>query len=257
MNLINEKFEFENDKKGKNGTVLIIGGSAMYTGAPYFSGLSALRTGADLVYIFTDNNAVIPLKVLLPEAIVTELSYEEWILERVDICIFGTGLGRPSQSQKCVIKSILQFLHQKNKKIIIDGDGIKLSNELDMFDFKNIIFTPNQKENKHVPPLKSNQYLIKKGEHDVIQSKDKTINVKEETCDKRVGGQGDILVGILATLLIKVKDKESEENIFLCLKIAVVILRTAGKKAFDSKGRSLITRDILDALSECLKDLNF
>jgi hypothetical protein len=33
----------------------------------------------------------------------------------------------------------------------------------------------------------------------------------------------------------------------------LLMMSTAGKKAFDSKGRSLITRDILDALSECLK----
>jgi NAD(P)H-hydrate epimerase len=37
-------------RKGDNGTVLIVGGSYIYHGAPILSSLAALRAGSDLVY---------------------------------------------------------------------------------------------------------------------------------------------------------------------------------------------------------------
>lgn len=39
----------------------IIGGSKQYTGAPYFAGISALKVGADIVHVFTDSDAAIPM----------------------------------------------------------------------------------------------------------------------------------------------------------------------------------------------------
>lgn len=37
-------------RKGENGTVLVLGGSYLYHGAPILSSLAALRCGTDLVY---------------------------------------------------------------------------------------------------------------------------------------------------------------------------------------------------------------
>jgi Carbohydrate kinase len=35
----------------------VLGGSPDYTGAPYFSAISALKVGADLSYVFTESGA--------------------------------------------------------------------------------------------------------------------------------------------------------------------------------------------------------
>lgn len=250
-----DSFEFQNRKKGINGTVLVIGGSKMYTGAPYFSGLAALRTGSDLVYIFSDPEAVIPLKTLLPEAIVMDYSYEEWILKRVNVCIFGPGLGRPNHSQLCVIKSILFFLARRNIKIIVDGDGLRIASELNIFNLKNLIFTPNANEASSVPELKEEQYVLRKGEKDIIESLNKEIVVDEPACQKRIGGQGDILNGILATLLSKIKGESTEQEIILSMKLSSMILRRAGFKIFSRKGISVITRDILEEIPSVLYEV--
>jgi len=37
-------------RKGDNGTVLVVGGSYIYHGAPILSSIAALRCGTDLVY---------------------------------------------------------------------------------------------------------------------------------------------------------------------------------------------------------------
>jgi NAD(P)H-hydrate repair Nnr-like enzyme with NAD(P)H-hydrate dehydratase domain len=41
-----------------------------YTGAPYFASYSSLKVGADLAYVFTTQDASIPIKSYSPELIV-------------------------------------------------------------------------------------------------------------------------------------------------------------------------------------------
>ena len=56
--------------KGQSGRVGIIGGSREYTGAPFFSAMSSLRTGADISYVLTTNDAALPIKSFSPDMIV-------------------------------------------------------------------------------------------------------------------------------------------------------------------------------------------
>ena len=57
--------------KGQNGKVGVLGGSEEYTGAPFYSAVTALRTGSDLSHIFTpDQSALTPIKCYTPEIIV-------------------------------------------------------------------------------------------------------------------------------------------------------------------------------------------
>jgi ATP-dependent NAD(P)H-hydrate dehydratase len=39
-------------RKGDNGRIAVIGGSALYTGAPYFAAMAALKSGAELATVF-------------------------------------------------------------------------------------------------------------------------------------------------------------------------------------------------------------
>lgn len=52
------------------GRIGIFGGSKDYTGAPFFSSMSALRTGADLAYVMTAEEAAPALKAYSPELMV-------------------------------------------------------------------------------------------------------------------------------------------------------------------------------------------
>ena len=62
--------------KGQMGRIGVIGGSADYTGAPYYAAESALKFGADLVFVFCAKEAAIPIKSYSPELMVTPF-YEE------------------------------------------------------------------------------------------------------------------------------------------------------------------------------------
>ena len=53
-----------NLRKGQCGRVAVFGGCVMYTGAPYFAAISALKTGADLVHVFCEKEAGSVIQVL-------------------------------------------------------------------------------------------------------------------------------------------------------------------------------------------------
>ncbi|KAG5560098.1 hypothetical protein RHGRI_003404 [Rhododendron griersonianum] len=107
--------------KGQAGKIAVIGGCREYTGAPYFSAISALKIGADLSHVFCTKDAAPIIKGYSPELIVhpvLEESYsirwifnliqdedkksiservlaevEKW-MERFDCLVVGPGLGR-------------------------------------------------------------------------------------------------------------------------------------------------------------------
>jgi len=51
----------------------VLGGSARYTGAPYYAAMAALRTGADLAFVFCAKEAEIPIKSYSPELMVASV----------------------------------------------------------------------------------------------------------------------------------------------------------------------------------------
>lgn len=254
-----KNYNFDNSKKGENGTVLVIGGSKLYTGAPFFSANSAFICGVDMVFVFTADEALIPLKILLPEAIICVIDYQEWILKRINVCVLGPGLGKLDDHTLDVIKKILIYLTNQNIPIVLDGDAIRCYESLRISFYPNIIFTPNLTEVSYLKNLSPGQYLIIKGKVDEIKSDNFDKKISIQSCKKRCSGQGDILTGIIAALLIKIKDKKTEEKIIDTICLASTILRTAGSKAYDRKGLSTITRDILydlpSVFEKIIKDL--
>lgn len=56
--------------KGDNGRIGVVGGSYEFTGAPFYSAISALKSGADLAHIFCSKSSSISIKSYSPEIIV-------------------------------------------------------------------------------------------------------------------------------------------------------------------------------------------
>lgn len=66
--------------KGQAGKVAVIGGCREYTGAPYFSAISALKIGADLSHIFCTKDAAPVIKGYSPELIVHPILEESYTI---------------------------------------------------------------------------------------------------------------------------------------------------------------------------------
>jgi ATP-dependent NAD(P)H-hydrate dehydratase len=61
---------FAGGTKGGSGKTATVGGCLEYTGAPYYSAISSLKSGSDLAHVFCTESAGIPIKCYSPEVIV-------------------------------------------------------------------------------------------------------------------------------------------------------------------------------------------
>jgi NAD(P)H-hydrate repair Nnr-like enzyme with NAD(P)H-hydrate dehydratase domain len=89
--------------KGTMGRIGVIGGSVDYTGAPYYSAVSALKMGADLSWVFCSEKASIPIKGYSPELMVTSFYSED--------SLFQLPEGSQEFNQKVCESSALPMSH--------------------------------------------------------------------------------------------------------------------------------------------------
>ena len=142
--------------KGQDGRIGIVGGSLEYSGAPYFAGMSALRTGADLVHIFCCKEASTPIKSFSPELIVHPILDDEtetainqimpW-LSRLHVILIGPGLGRDPKVFQTVAE-LIKVCRGLAKPLVIDADGLFLVGENPQLikNYPGIVLTPNAME---------------------------------------------------------------------------------------------------------------
>ena len=67
----------KNAIKGENGRIGVIGGSYEFTGAPFYSAVSALKIGGDLAHVFCSKSSSISIKAYCPEIIVHPIFVSE------------------------------------------------------------------------------------------------------------------------------------------------------------------------------------
>lgn len=157
-------------RKGQQGRVGIVGGSVEYTGAPFYAGISALKTGADLCHIFCTQEAAIPIKSYSPELIVHPLlrsdasvlghSSEEadaavnesiqrisQVLPRLDTLVLGPGLGRDTTVLQ-ITAALIARAREMDLPVVLDGDALFLVSEKPdiICGYKRAVLTPNAME---------------------------------------------------------------------------------------------------------------
>ena len=231
---------FNNSFKGESGALLIIGGSDLYTGAPYFVSEAGFKMGIDLVYILTfSKKAEISLKMLSPSTITTtNVTLIIKLLKRIKICVIGPGLGDISQNLNEIIMIIKKI---EEKIVILDGDILRFMDYvLNILKNNNnyLIATPNIHEQSHLKKSsnKSLDIVVKKSIVDKISEfKEgnliKMTQIRKPINLKRCCGQGDILCGIIAGLM-RYENIEKHQIV----KISCKILRKAGKRCFNKYG---------------------
>ncbi|CAI9118576.1 OLC1v1020163C1 [Oldenlandia corymbosa var. corymbosa] len=241
--------------KGQAGKIAVIGGCREYTGAPYFSAISALKLGADLSHVFCTKDAAPVIKSYSPELIVhpiLEESYsvrdedkrsisskiieevDKW-MERFDCLVIGPGLGRDPFLLDCV-SDIMKHAKQSNVPMVIDGDGLFLvTNSLDLVKgYPLAVLTPNINEYKRlVQKVLSSEVndegakqllslakgigvtILQKGKSDFISDGETVSAVSSYGSPRRCGGQGDILSGSVALFLSWARQSTCKEELGL------------------------------------------
>lgn len=266
--------------KGNNGSVLIVGGSKDYHGAPAISGKAAFGAGVDLVYIATPESAAIPVKSASEDLIVKMLEGEylslkhlDEILEladKVDAVLMGPGSGINDDTSK-----LFNVLVTKIKKpIVLDADCLKqvdisliknrdnvvltphlaefnkffnskLKLDLDSYDFKKVDenITEFQIITKNVKGT-----VVVKGKNDLILSGSKFRINSSGNAGMTVGGTGDALAGIIVALL------SQGLSTFDSACLGVFINGLAGDKAYEINGNGFSASDLVSYIGNVIKD---
>lgn len=260
----------------------------MYTGAPYFAAISALKCGSDLVHVFCEKESGPIIKQYSPELIVHPVLDQEYGMEEIDswlprlhCIVMGPGLGR-NQSMLGRISLILEKVKAANLPIVIDADGLwhLTTNPTILKGYTKAVITPNavefsrlvrvvlhrevmpsicpdQKTVEELAEALGHLTVLHKGAHDVISNGHHTENCHASGCPRRCGGQGDLLAGCLATFLHWAYNVASPPSALLCDPPGLGIVaawgacrlsRGCAAQAFCQHGRSLTTSDLVDQI---------
>lgn len=266
--------------KGNNGSILIIGGSKDYHGAPAISGMAAFGAGVDLVYVATPQAASIPIKSASPDLIVKSLegdylnlNHLDEILklaDKVDSVLIGPGSSINDETSK-----LFNILVSKIKKpIVLDADALKQVDISLIKNKKNIILTPHLAEfnkffnadlkldldsydfNKVDNNISEFQKVTKsikgtvvvKGKNDLILSSSKFRINRSGNAGMTVGGTGDALAGIITAL------SSQGLNTFDSACLGVFINGLAGDKAYENYGNGFSASNLVSFIGNVIKN---
>ena len=119
-------------RKGENGTVLVVGGSYIYHGAPILSSLAALRCGTDLVYTSVPKINVSATRAISPNLIVIPLVDQKLtrgavnkllgvIPRNLDSATIGMGLA---VQEKNALLLLVKSLLDRDVRLSLDASSL-------------------------------------------------------------------------------------------------------------------------------------
>lgn len=223
----------EDGHKGDFGKLLIVGGAVGYTGAPYLAASAAVRSGCGLVYLGVPRciwaveaaKCVSAMPFPLPDEggrLSTDaLAPIRGKLRGCDALALGPGLG-----QSAIVTTLVSvLLRETEQPIVLDADGLNaLADDLPALDARrgsttiltphdgefarllgipvDVLLTQDRTESSRAFAVEHGCVLVRKGHRTLVALPDG--DVLENTCGGSAlakGGSGDVLTGLIASLL--------------------------------------------------------
>jgi hydroxyethylthiazole kinase-like uncharacterized protein yjeF len=261
--------------KGDFGRLLVIGGSEVYSGAPTFVALAALRTGVDLVYVAAPEKTAHTISTFSPDLITiklegTHLNTEnipalKHYLNMVSAVAIGPGLGLHVDT-KDALKELIADIQEAKKPLLLDADGLKIFGETKHPLDIPVVFTPHAGEYKaltgHLPPAGLEEkaedvrrnaemlggVILLKGNVDLVSDgKNVKLNFTGNP-GMTVGGTGDVLSGIIAAFLSQGVDP------FEAAAAGAFINGACGDFVYHEKGYHMVASDLFDWIPRVIDD---
>ena len=256
-----------NSRKGDNGKVLVVGGSYMYHGAPILSSLAALRTGCDLVYTAVPKVNAQATRAASADLIVIPLADSKLtrgsvnkllgqIPAGIDSATIGMGLAvQDIEALKLLVKSLIE----RDVRLSLDASALR-KEVLPIIKAENVLVTPHASEferlfGEKIPDNKKTRIsivekhakknsitILLKGMDDIITDGTKTLINSKKTPAMTVGGTGDVLSGIAASMLSQNRD------VIEAAASAAFVNGQAGKIVQKNLGMHMVATDLIDAL---------
>lgn len=264
--------------KFSSGSLLVIGGSEKYQGAPMLSSfsaktsLAALRTGAGYV------TALVPKKIeefarkgsdgIIINAFNNNKKEFLDMVKKIKhkALVIGPGM---ENAEGIGVAELLKYEFKEGNKVIIDGGALKHLGKYKNMLNKNTVITPHEGEFKEFSGIniakktfrerikiavnlaKSyNCVVVLKGHITIITNGDLLKINEAKTPALATMGTGDILSGIIGAYCTMHKDP------FECSTAGVYIHSNIGDKLYETKGNHIIAQDIIDMIPEFLKDFD-
>ncbi|HEV2295107.1 MAG TPA: NAD(P)H-hydrate dehydratase [Tepidisphaeraceae bacterium] len=260
--------------KGLFGRVLIVGGNDGMIGAPAFAGAAALRSGAGLVQLAVPRSILSAALSITPECIglgLGKAAAKDHLLqagEKADAIVIGPGLGQTPEAMGRLTRLI-----RLAKPMVVDADGLNLLAKQKTWPkyFKaSAVLTPHPGEmarlaklfGRHDVPSDDagridlaceaartfGQVIVLKGSRTVVTDAQRVFVNTTGNSALSKAGTGDVLCGVLGTLLAQQMER------FDAACAAVCLHGLAGEVAGERLGlRAVLARDVIDAIPDAIK----
>ncbi|HZB80017.1 MAG TPA: NAD(P)H-hydrate dehydratase [Nitrososphaera sp.] len=260
-------------RKGDNGTILVAGGSRFYHGAPVLATMAALRSGADLVYTAVPRSIITEVRSFSPAIIALPLPDDKLTIgsanrlvamlpKNTDSACIGMGMSLDPEG----LATLVRKLRQAGTKIVLDASAL-IPQVVEEISDTGIIVTPHIGEykrlfgcepgstkeemisNVHSAAREHGITVVLKGSVNIISDGEQIAAIKRSTPAMTVGGTGDVLSGLVAGLLTKMKP-------FDAAVVAIYVNGNAGALAFKQAGLHIIATDLIDNLPTAMKEFD-
>lgn len=262
--------------KGNYGSVLVVCGSKLYSGAATLAAVSALRAGADLVTVCAPQRAADAAAHFLPALMTFPLSGDALsgrnvadILDtahvrRVNSAVIGCGLGR----KVTTFAAIYKLVSRLSIPMVLDADALRaIAQKPEVVFGKSAVLTPHAgelaillgqsqvsgdfearlvaaKQAAH----KYHAVVLLKGHIDIVTDGATTITNNTGTPLMTKGGFGDTLAGICGALLAR------GVGLFEAAHVAAYINGKAGEMAANKRGEGVVASDIFEYIPKAITE---
>jgi len=260
------------DHKGIYGHGLMIAGSEGKIGAAVLSSGAALRSGIGLITCHIPSSGNMIIQTALPEAMIESDRSDKFFtrLESIDkynSISAGPGLGTSAETQNAII----DLLSRCTKPLVLDADALNIlsmNKEVLSKMPPRTILTPHLKEFERLAGKSADGYqrlkkqidfsgkfkciVVLKGAHTSITTPEGDVFFNSTgNPGMATGGSGDVLTGIILSLLAQ---GYSEENAAVT---GTYLHGLAGDIASEEQGfESLIASDIIKCIGNAFKRLH-
>jgi ADP-dependent NAD(P)H-hydrate dehydratase / NAD(P)H-hydrate epimerase len=266
-------------ERGRRGRLVVIGGGP-YSGAPALAALAALRSGAERATVLAPAGAAERIQSFSPNLIVHPFGQDRFRPTDVDeilafvrtqhptALLLGMGAGAHPETVEALARLERSLVGEFPMTVDADGlAGLPSPAEMTARDpHPVLVATPNQGEFVHYFGAPANAEaaergavarraagdrhlcLLVKGAIDLITDGESVFENRHHHVAMTVGGMGDVLGGVLASLLA-----QSVAPI-PATRLATRWVGQAGLKAAGRRGMGLVATDVIDRLPRTLVD---
>lgn len=244
--------------KWQNGSVLVIGGSHRYHGAPLFA-VRAAAQFVDIVHFACVENyaSILPkMRGKIMEFIPVFSKELDTYINHVDVVLMGPGLDLTPRNNR-LVNSILKKHPQKH--FVLDAGAFRLAEKKYFSD--QTILTPNRNEfadvfglqrnpaNVRMLARKFNTTIVAKGPITFIASGRHYAENKAGNSGLTKGGTGDILAGLIAAFF-------TTNDAFVSAKAASFLIGKTAEKLWKSRSYAFSASAVQDAIPRTFGALN-